>query len=860
MDKGDYNGALNAYNALEKPTDEDKFFTAVCYSGLKDYDKSIALLTEMRRQQSEYPYIDFALASLYEKKKDYDKSAYFYKQAMKHKETYDDARDAYGFVSQQKELDDDSDKLMELKPFKSSTTFADVVGLEDVKKKLFAKMIYPLQHPEAVKEYGKDFNSGILLYGSAGNGKTMLARAIAGETKGYMIVAQIRKLEGQYVGITEKNIGTLFQQARMNAPCIIFIDEFDVLGGKRSGYGGSDEHGGCLIGNERILLGDGTIKKIKDFGDTHLQKINVPVYQGFVGTHRNACDASVFHHYKNKEIIEITTESGKSIKGTPNHPLLVGVNKYPNDSNWHNIRERWNDEWKPLENIQIGDKVKVIHQYKCTQKTYIKTNFKEVQSRRPNHKVSLNRMELPKYVTPELGAFLGYNIGDGWITKYQIGAIFADDEKDLIPQYETIIKKTFKAQPRTTLRLPNPNYIHTCNGKIIRSKQSVTNIILNSIDLVKNLSFLNTKEVPQLIFSSNDEVVSEFLKWLFTADGSVNLSHDKRNGKTRPRITLTSVNIELLRDVQMLLLRWGIQAKIIESIKYKRGDLRINRGRDVILFKEKIGFACKKKIVKLEGYVKYIDNYDRHFKNKIYEKVVSVKHLDRQDVYDIEVPQSHRFIANGMVSHNTSTLKQAVNALLEEMDGIEKNPEGIMLICATNRPWDIDPALLREGRLGTSIYLRPPNYKERIASFKYNLSKKHRVSKHINYGRLARATDGYSQADIKAIANEAAELAMMHKFSSGKDVEISMGKLLLAIRNYTSSSANWFFDAKKELIGSYQTQIIDKKKHQTWKSAKLEPEEMVRYKELIKDINRNAKSKGQMRMKELMRKFALYIF
>ena len=200
------------------------------------------------------------------------------------------------------------------------------------------------------------------------------------------------------------------------------------------------------------------------------------------------------------------------------------------------------------------------------------------------------------------------------------------------------------------------------------------------------------------------------------------------------------------------------------------------------------------------------------------------------------------------------------------MDGIEKNPEGIMIIAATNRPWDIDPALIREGRLGTTLYVPPPSKKEREAAFKYNLSYKKNVSQKINYGRLARATEGYSQGDIKGICNNAAEMSALaeyhykQKHNIEKTFEITMGKMLIAIKDYLTSSLNWFTDAKKELIGSYQIQIVDKKKHMVWKSAKLEEGEKVQYKQLLADIKKNASSgKGNQNIRRFMRFVALWV-
>lgn len=453
LEKGRYKEALEHYLKVpnDSLTNDNKFNMALCYAAMKDNKKAIDILIFIRREGYTSPFLDFTLGKLYEREADVSKALYFYRKGMQQKETFKQSKSAYDFLAQQKELDDDSDKIIEIKPIKSTITYKDVQGLEKVKKQLFAKIILPLKEPWRIREYGRDFNTGVMLYGSAGNGKTFLVSAIAGEANAYTITPKIYQIEGQYVGISQKNVHAIFEQARMNSPCVIFIDEFDVIGEKRSNLGGDDEHGG------------------------------------------------------------------------------------------------------------------------------------------------------------------------------------------------------------------------------------------------------------------------------------------------------------------------------------------------------------------------------------------------------------------------SSSLKSAVNTLLDEMDGAFQKNDGIMVLAGTNRPWDIDPALLREGRFGTTIYIPPPNKKEREASIRYNLSKKEKVSPDMDYGRLARASIGFSQADIKGACNNAAELAYLEKYETGKDVPISMGKMLIALKNYENSMDNWFMDAKKELLGTRQTSIVDGKKHVTLKSAKLDPLERIRYKSLIQDINKYAKSESRIKMRKLFRNISLFI-
>ncbi len=436
----DYSAVLAIYKTAKDLEDEDKFNIAICKTALNDLDGAIKDLLEMRRAGSEFPQVDYTLGLLYERKKDNAKAFYFYKKGMHHRETFEESKQAAEFMKSMQEVDEESDKIIELKPFKSDVTFKDVVGLDAIKARLFKDIIVPLKSAKTYTEYGVSLSTGVLLYGASGTGKTLIAKAVAGEANAYMLVVRIHELEGEYFSISEKNTAKVFEQARMNAPCVIFLDEFDALGAKRSMYGGSDEHGG--------------------------------------------------------------------------------------------------------------------------------------------------------------------------------GA-------------------------------------------------------------------------------SNRKMVNEFLT---------------------------------------------------------------------------------------------------------------------------------------------------------QIDGIDSNTDGIMLIGATNRIWDIDSAMKRPGRFETHLYVPPPTELERKGGFKYYLNKK-KTAKLINYNRLGRATEGYTQADIKMICNNAAKIPALEKYLNKSDRPVEMKDLLKTISNTKPSLEPWLLDARRELVGSYATEVVDGKFHQSWKSARLEPQEMVDYKEMIDDVMKNTDTSAIRRRK-----------
>jgi transitional endoplasmic reticulum ATPase len=112
--------------------------------------------------------------------------------------------------------------------------FADVGGMDALKEEIRLKIIYPLTHSEMFKAYGKSIGGGILMYGPPGCGKTHLARATAGEVKAGFLAVGIHEVLDMWLGNSERNLHSLFDQARRHAPCVLFFDEVDALGASRA--------------------------------------------------------------------------------------------------------------------------------------------------------------------------------------------------------------------------------------------------------------------------------------------------------------------------------------------------------------------------------------------------------------------------------------------------------------------------------------------------------------------------------------------------------------------------------------------------------------------------------------------------
>ncbi len=139
---------------------------------------------------------------------------------------------------------------------KNKITFADVAGIEEEKQEL-EEIVEFLKNPKKFTEMGARIPKGVLLVGQPGTGKTLLAKAVAGEAGVPFFIISGSDFVEMFVGVGASRVRDLFEQAKKNAPCIIFIDEIDAVGRQRGAGlgGGHDEREQTL--NQLLVEMDG---------------------------------------------------------------------------------------------------------------------------------------------------------------------------------------------------------------------------------------------------------------------------------------------------------------------------------------------------------------------------------------------------------------------------------------------------------------------------------------------------------------------------------------------------------------------------------------------------------------------------
>ena len=163
---------------------------------------------------------------------------------------------AMGMGGDSKQMNFGKAKIKDMNDEKRKTTFADVAGADEEKEEL-REIVEFLKNPKRFNELGARIPKGVLLVGPPGTGKTLLARAVAGEAGVPFFSISGSDFVEMFVGVGASRVRDMFDQAKKNSPCIIFIDEIDAVGRQRGAGlgGGHDEREQTL--NQLLVEMDG---------------------------------------------------------------------------------------------------------------------------------------------------------------------------------------------------------------------------------------------------------------------------------------------------------------------------------------------------------------------------------------------------------------------------------------------------------------------------------------------------------------------------------------------------------------------------------------------------------------------------
>ncbi len=149
----------------------------------------------------------------------------------------------------------DKGKVYDAESEKTNITFKDVAGLDEEKNELL-EIVHFLKEPKKFHQMGAKIPRGILLYGKPGTGKTLIAKAIAGEAGVPFISMSGSEFIEMFAGLGASRVRKLFEKAKKISPCIVFIDEIDAIGARRTGGSGAESENNQTL-NQLLVEMDG---------------------------------------------------------------------------------------------------------------------------------------------------------------------------------------------------------------------------------------------------------------------------------------------------------------------------------------------------------------------------------------------------------------------------------------------------------------------------------------------------------------------------------------------------------------------------------------------------------------------------
>lgn len=154
-----------------------------------------------------------------------------------------------------------------------------------------------------------------------------------------------------------------------------------------------------------------------------------------------------------------------------------------------------------------------------------------------------------------------------------------------------------------------------------------------------------------------------------------------------------------------------------------------------------------------------------------------------------------------------SAMRHVINQFLAELDGVESNNEGVLILAATNAPWSVDPAFRRPGRFDRIIFVEPPDDAAREDIFKTMLQGK--PVDNIDHAKVAAAAKDYSGADINAVIDIAVEEKLKESMSKGSIQPITTKDLLKAVKQHRATTLEWFSSARNYALYANESGLYD---------------------------------------------------
>ncbi len=677
-------------------------------------------------------------------------------------------------------------------------TFADVAGVKEAKNEL-SEIVDFLKNPKKFFEIGARIPKGIILMGPPGSGKTLLARAVAGEAGVQFFSISGSEFVEMFVGVgasvtgdtpvlTRTNKGTILKPISEvvdqyykegEAGMVKRANDLSALGFKplKTGFRG-------VASGDKKFFGGSEWNKVTGVLRHKVDEVYKIHYRG--GRIRTTGDHSIFvrqgNMIKAKQASEL--EEGDILVNLPFKVRSVFV---PSLGTTHKIRAHTFYNKEVYLDLYDSKYQEVLNQFNFALENKASMSQYEIAKKIGVSQATVgnwqNDVHWPRFfnsnvkiagappkikVIPDLMRLFGYFSAEGGTAEYYTQFVFGLHEKKLHEDCAELIRKFFKIEPKCAPVRDTNSY------RINISSPLVARFFENHLG-----NGSHNKHIPEFLWDTDKENFLAYLEGYAKGDG-----YTTKDGK----LSMTSVSKQLIRELAWLAAMHGIQVDVRETIapagrviklggkplpETKSWNLIIGKSSHPFSIRSSSPFQFKKTIVtkiEKEPYKGYV--YDLcGCENEAFfggEKPVLLHNSRVRDLFKLakqaapaiifidELDAVGRVRGTGVGGGNDER-EQTLNQILVEMDGFEPT-EKVIVMSSTNRPDVLDPALLRPGRFDRRVFIDLPDRSDREEILKIH-SKNKPFAEDVDLKVIAERTPGFSGADLYSLMNEGAILA-----------------------------------------------------------------------------------------------------
>lgn len=664
------------------------------------------------------------------------------------------------------------------------TGFSALGGLDVVTAQLMELVGLPILHPEIYLATGVEPSRGVLLYGPPGCGKTTIANALAGELQVPFISISAPSVVSGMSGESEKKLREIFDEARLIAPCIIFVDEIDAITPKRDG-GAQREMERRIVAQMLTLMDELTLEKTDgkpvvvmgatnrpDSLDPALRRagrfdreicLNVPDEAQRTAILRRMTAGLKLEPHMDFAVLGKMTPGyvGADLKSLVTAAGIAAMKRMLKDINGEGeekIEEVNSKSEKSSDSEKTPEEGGEPYTSPSRENLHIRENIRD---------------ETPSTATP------GYIDEIQEDVEMEVDAVHTESSSMIDEMQEQFQEKEKERRQKDKESFKKPNSqkdekSEKASTLKVESKPTANEVTKKVLTTPVTKSTIETflQNHPHPLTSEQLEPLCITYEDFLTALPTVQPTAKREGFATVPDVLWA--NVGALNHIRM-----ELHMCIVQPIRKPELYLKVGisapggvlmwgpPGCGKTLLAKAVANESRANFISIKGpelLNKYVGESERAVRQVFQRARASVPCIIFFDELDALVPRRDALL--------TESSLRVVNTLLTELDGLNDR-KGVFVIGATNRPDMIDPAMLRPGRLDKTLYIELPSAEERYEILTTLVKANHTpVASDVDLRAVANHDKcrNFSGADLSSLVREAAVLALKKKFFHGHQI------------------------------------------------------------------------------------------